>query len=98
MSKDYERVRIKVKKEFEARLLELDRLKKVEVEYNQLKVENDTLRQENEQLKDWVERLLEYCNLSEEDMKLLRDDLSTTKSLKSLVDIASSFKSIFGTF
>ena len=87
MSKEYEKARVKIKKEFEEKLKDLDRLKKIEVEYNRLKVENDSLKQENEQLRDWVERLLEYCDMSEEDLKSLKDNLSVAKSFDSLVSI-----------
>ena len=91
MSKQHEEIRRKVKKEFKEQLKELDRLKKVEQEYNKMKENYNKLENENAQLKEWVERLLEYCNLSKEDMELLQTQLTVTKSLDQMSSIMTKF-------
>lgn len=84
MSREYEKIREQVRKKY-AKELEAaadlkDKVEKIESENAKLRERNDVLEQENAQLKDWVERMQEYCNLSDEDMQLLHDNLQA-KSL-----------------
>lgn len=95
MSKEYEKVRLKLKKEYDEKFKELDRLKKIELDYNRLKLENDNLEQENEQLKDWVNRLLEYCNLSKEELELLKEKSRLTKTFCDFIGLANNFTQRF---
>jgi predicted nuclease with TOPRIM domain len=89
MSKEYEKIRLKIKKEYEEQLKELNRLKKMEIEYLELKHEVDKIKDENARLKDWNERLLEYCNLSETDMELLHTDLKVKKNFNAFSKMLS---------
>lgn len=82
MSSEYNKARLSVKKEFEKKYAnEIQELKVFRENSNTVKELQDrvtSLESENEQLKDWVERLLTYCDMSEEDLKALKDNLSMT--------------------
>lgn len=88
MGKEYEKARLKVKREYEDRLKRLAILESecetLRKDNNCLRLENDTLSEENAQLKDWVERLLDYCNLSEKDIQALRDKIDLVDSIHNI--------------
>lgn len=99
MSSEYNKARLSVKKEFEKKYAnEIAELKVFRENSNTVKELQERvvfLESENEQLKDWVERLLTYCDMSEEDLKALKDNLSMTKSFAELTSIMSKVSNRF---
>lgn len=99
MSREYEKIREQVRKKY-AKELEAaadlkDKVEKIESENAKLRERNDVLEQENAQLKDWVERMQEYCNLSDEDMQLLHDDLHKKSLIQNAISLFSRFSDLY---
>lgn len=99
MSSEYNKARSSVKKEFEKKYAnEIAELKVFRENSNTVKELQERvifLESENEQLKDWAERLLTYCDMSEEDLKALKDNLSMTESFAELTSIMSKVSNRF---
>ena len=95
MGREYEKIREQVRKkyakELEAAAALKDKVETIESENAKLRERNDILEQENAQLKEWVERMQEYCNLSDEDMQLLHDELQTKSLVQNTLNLFSGF-------
>ena len=96
MSKEYERIRAKVKKEYDEKFKELDRLKKVECEKIQQESYISKLEKENELLKEKNKELMSLMDLSESDMELLRYRLDTMRTLKNTLTFSNKLLSFYG--
>lgn len=99
MSREYEKIREQVRKKYAKELKEAavlkDKVEAIESENAKLLERNDVLEQENAQLKDWVERMQEYCNLSDEDMQLLHDDLHKEALIQNAISLFSRFSDLY---
>lgn len=91
----YEEERVKFKKQHKELLVELDRLKKVERDYIELKSKVDAIESENAMLKEHVERMLEYCNMSEEELELVKSDIRLKGFMKEMNSIFNDLGGVF---
>lgn len=80
----YENDRLKFKKKHKELLAELDRLKKIEIDYINLKSKVDAIESENLMLKEHVERMLEYCNMSEDELEVVKSDIELKCFMKEM--------------
>lgn len=81
MSKEYERIRLEVKKKYKDELKELARLKRIEKEFIKLKRDYEELINLNSKLKEENDELVKINKLNYNDLKTVRDIVESDEEL-----------------
>ncbi|MBO5388318.1 MAG: hypothetical protein J6A59_09290 [Lachnospiraceae bacterium] len=95
-----ERERVKQKKEFEAKYVDLikkaNRANKLYQENMELKAKVEDLEEQLRQHREWTERLLEYMDMDEAEFKKLREEAKTWGEITESLGLMHSFAKRFG--